>query len=119
MPWTLENPSQKIELVPGRTVTIGRTPKAAICFPEDEWMSSLHFAISVSSGVLQMQNLSQTNGTLVNDQRPEAARLAPGDKITAGQSTFVVGGPKESPHPAKVRLGGWGFAEVPEGWQPV
>ncbi len=119
MPWTLETSSQKVELLPGRTVTIGRTPQSTVCFPEDEWMSSLHFAVFVSGGSLQIQNLSQTNGTLVNDARTESARLTAGDKITAGHRTFVVAGPKNSPYPAKARFGGWGFADVPQGWQSV
>jgi hypothetical protein len=123
MPWTLETADSStpktIALTPGRTVTVGRTPQATVCFPEDEWMSSLHFAVFVSGGSLQIQNLSQTNGTLVNDARTDAARLARGDRVTAGHRTFVVGGPAAYPYPAKARFGGWGLAEVPPDWQPV
>jgi hypothetical protein len=107
---------KKVELKPGQTVTIGRS-KAMVPIPEDEFMSSLHFYVGLSAGTMRLQNLSQSNGTLVNGQPADAVVLKSGDQIRAGSSTFSVFAPQPNPHPAQMRIGGWGFEHIPEGWQ--
>ncbi len=100
----------------GETVSLGRTGIAMRTFAEDAGMSALHLVLSLNAGTLRMRNHSQTNGTLVNGQRVEAAVLQSGDTIGAGGTLFRVIGPPPSPYPAQVRVGGWGFNIVPEGW---
>ncbi len=107
---------RRIKLREGETVTLGRTDSAMNVFAEDRAMSAMHFAVSLSAGTFRMQNFSQTNGTLVNDARIESAVLQPGDKVRAGGTVFAVIGPPPNPYPAQVRIGGWGFNIVPEGW---
>jgi pSer/pThr/pTyr-binding forkhead associated (FHA) protein len=108
---------RKLEVPIGRAITVGRTDRAMVKVAEDECMSGLHFALSSKNGSLYLSNLSKSNGTTVNDQSVESGVLQPGDKVKAGQTLFAVVGPSESPYPAKIRIGGWGFAQLPENWR--
>jgi pSer/pThr/pTyr-binding forkhead associated (FHA) protein len=107
---------RRVTLREGETVSLGRTESSMQMFPQDQGMSALHFVVSLSGGALRMQNLSQTNGTLVNGTRVETAALHHGDNVGAGGTVFQVIGPPPNPYPAKVRVGGWGFNIIPEGW---
>jgi hypothetical protein len=53
-------------------------------------MSARHFAVVHSGGQYLIRDLGSTNGTFVNGQRIGTAVLKDGDRIHAGQSTFVV-----------------------------
>jgi hypothetical protein len=110
---------RRVKLREGSTVSLGRTESAMESFSGDKEMSALHFAVSLSAGTLRMQNHSQTNGTEINGARVETAVLKSGDKIRAGGTVFAVIGPPPSPYPAQVRVGGWGFNIIPEGWKPM
>jgi len=110
---------RRINLLEGDTISFGRTDSAMTIFAEDPAMSALHFAVSLSAGTFRMQNFSQTNGTLVNGTRVESAVLQAGDSIAAGGTVFRVIGPPPNPYPAKVRVGGWGFNIVPDGWKSM
>jgi hypothetical protein len=110
---------RRVKLREGSTVSLGRTESAMESFAGDKEMSALHFALSLSAGTLRMQNHSQTNGTDVNGARIDSAVLNSGDKIRAGGTVFTVIGPPPSPFPAQVRVGGWGFNIIPDGWKPM
>lgn len=107
---------RKLAVPIGKAITVGRTDRAMVKVAEDECMSGLHFALSLKNGSLYLSNLSKSNGTTVNNQTIQSGVLQPGDKIKAGQTLFSVVAPPESPFPAKVRIGGWGFGQLPEGW---
>ncbi len=117
----VEGPTKgrKIEVPIGKAVTVGRTSKSMQSFPEDDCMSGLHFAIGLANGLLRLTNLSKTNGTEVNGQKLDSIFLKPGDQIKAGQTIFSVIGPPPSPYPVQLRIGGWGFEALPEGWEAV
>jgi hypothetical protein len=110
---------RKVEIPIGKTITIGRTSKSMLAFPEDDCMSGLHFALGLSNGSLRLKNLSKTNGTEVNGQKLDSIFLKPGDRIKAGQTIFSVIGPPPSPYPVQLRIGGWGFEALPDGWEAV
>lgn len=117
----VEGPAKgrKVELRLGGTITIGRTNRSMVSFAEDECMSGLHMAVGLSNGTVRVQNMSKTNGTLVNGVPIEAVAVQPGDQIKTGDTTFVVVGPAPSPFPVRMRVGGWGFETFPDGWQPT
>jgi hypothetical protein len=121
MPWTLEciegpSSSRKSELKPGVSVSVGQASGVTQVFPEDQMMSPLHFTVAVMGGTVRLQNMSRI-GTELNGHRTEVAVLQAGDRIKAGQTVFVVHAPALSPYPAQLRIGGWGFEIIPEGWQ--
>ncbi len=72
------------------TFIVGRSRFVHCAMPEDSALSRDHFLIEVNPPRCELRDLGSTNGTFVNDERVEPARLGPGDRISAGQSVFVV-----------------------------
>ena len=80
-------------------------------------MASPHFYAAVVNGSLCLRDLGSGRATFVNGEPVEAAVLKSGDQVKAGLTTFASGEPPPSPYPAILRVGGWGFASIPEGWE--
>jgi serine/threonine-protein kinase len=72
------------------TFIVGRSPSVHCAMPEDSALSRDHFLIEINPPRCELRDLGSTNGTFVNDQRVDRARLKAGDRISAGQSVFVV-----------------------------
>jgi hypothetical protein len=117
----VEGPAKgrKIALQIGRTVSIGRTDRSMVVVPEDDSLSSQHVTVGLKNGWVLLCNLSKTNPTEVNGKRVDTHLLKPGEKFKAGLTIFEVIGPPPSPHAAKLRIGGWGIQNIPEGWEVV
>lgn len=75
---------------PGQVVHFGRTHRADECFPHDAGMSSRHFLVERTADGWCCRDLKSTNGTFLNDAPIAEAILHPGDRIRAGDTTFVV-----------------------------
>lgn len=56
---------------------------------DDKEMSRRHFAIEPRNAGFVVRDLDTTNGTWVNSKRVMERELKPGDRILAGQTTFV------------------------------
>ncbi|MGH9815526.1 MAG: FHA domain-containing protein [Candidatus Acidiferrales bacterium] len=80
---------QRLAVREGQTLTIGRTNKSDVAIPDD-YMSGLHFAVECSAAGCRVLDRQSSNGTFLNESRIHDAMVASGDKIRAGQSTFVV-----------------------------
>src|SRR5215216_2156531 len=80
---------QKIIAQAGESVSIGRTNKADVEL-QDIFMSGQHFAIECVAGACGVRDLKSRNGTKVNGEPVKVAVLSEGDKISAGQTDFVV-----------------------------
>lgn len=117
----VEGPSKgrKINLKIGKTVSVGRTNKSMVVLPEDEHLSGLHFSVGLKNGSVLLCNLSKTNPTEIEGKAVNSHVLGLGDKFRAGMNIFAVAGASPSPHPAKLRIGGWGFQNLPDGWEIV
>jgi pSer/pThr/pTyr-binding forkhead associated (FHA) protein len=95
--WILQTPegpgegSLTLRLAPGSVRTVGRSPVADFVV-DASLVSRLHCRLTaVSDQVLQVEDLSSTNGTFVNDRRIEtAAPLAPGDTLRIGRLSLTV-----------------------------
>jgi serine/threonine-protein kinase len=72
------------------TFVVGRSRYVHCSMPEDSALSRDHFMIEMAPPLCQVRDLGSTNGTFVNDERIERARISAGDRITAGQSIFRV-----------------------------
>lgn len=83
------NTGQKIITQAGESVTIGRTKKAQVEL-EDTFMSGEHFAIECMGGACGVRDLKSRNGTKVNGVPVKVEVLKDGDKISAGQTDFIV-----------------------------
>jgi len=81
---------QKTELLLGDSpITAGRSPDADI-ITLDERASRMHCSIRIWDGEYYVKDLKSKNGTYLNQQRVEMAKIKPGDKIRLGNSILVV-----------------------------
>src|SRR5262245_14102984 len=78
-------------LSPGDFLQIGRSNEVDVSVASDVFMSSRHCAIELTTeGNLQLRDLGSSNGTFLNGARVKTAPLMNGDRVLAGESTFVV-----------------------------
>lgn len=80
---------QRITIAYGEIHTFGRTDKADRPLGDD-FMSGLHFAVEYGPAGCRVLDKGSRNGTFLNDAQVAESLVASGDKIRAGQSTFVV-----------------------------
>lgn len=73
----------------GKPITVGRSPDADI-ITLDERASRMHCGVRIWDGEYYVKDLKSKNGTFLNQQRVEMAKIKPGDKIRLGNSILVV-----------------------------
>ncbi|MEZ5116759.1 MAG: FHA domain-containing protein [Candidatus Nanopelagicales bacterium] len=80
----------------GDVVTVGRTPESTI-FLDDVTVSRRHAEFRQDSAGWSVHDVGSLNGTYVNRDRVDDARLAGGDEVQVGKYRFVflVGEPQE------------------------
>jgi pSer/pThr/pTyr-binding forkhead associated (FHA) protein len=66
-----------------RPITIGRSPEADVVVL-DEKVSRIHCGIRLWDGEFYIKDLKSRNGTYLNDQLIEVAKLKQGDRIRVG-----------------------------------
>lgn len=76
-------------LLTDRPITVGRSPDADI-ITLDERASRMHCGIRIWDGEYYVKDLKSKNGTYLNHQRVEMAKIKPGDKIRLGNSILTV-----------------------------
>lgn len=81
-PWTFR-------IAPGSVKTVGRAPRADFIL-DAALVSRLHCRLTAGADSLEVVDLSSTNGTFVNEQRIERARLGNGDRLKVGRVEFAV-----------------------------
>ncbi|MGH9742756.1 MAG: FHA domain-containing protein [Candidatus Acidiferrum sp.] len=82
---------KKVAVVSGQTVTFGRAAgRAQFAFPDDTFMSGVHFAVECGPGGCRAVDKKSSNGTFLNGARIKDAMLANGDEIKGGQTVFSV-----------------------------
>jgi len=83
--------SRVVEIREGQEVTIGRSSQATVTI-RDQSVSRLHAAIVRRQGSLYVRDLGSRNGTRCNGVVVNGEiRLAPGDELTVGGASIVVG----------------------------
>ena len=92
--WTLRTIGEAVEhvfrVLPGHPRTIGRATGADFIV-DAALVSRVHCRVTaLPSGELEITDLDSTNGTFVNGQRIEHARIAAGDRIHVGRVEFVA-----------------------------
>lgn len=69
--------------------TVGRHPESDI-FLNDVTVSRHHCRFVISGNDLTVEDSGSTNGTYVNDERVDSAKLKAGDEVLVGRFHFVV-----------------------------
>lgn len=89
--------------LPSAVSVLGRRQECDLCIPLSV-VSRRHCELNMDQGQLKIRDLGSKNGTIVNGQRIEEARLNPGDKIKIGSLTLLVqidGQPSDLNRPSK------------------
>jgi pSer/pThr/pTyr-binding forkhead associated (FHA) protein len=83
-------PEKTFRILPGNVRTIGRATGADFIV-DAALVSRVHCRVTaLDGGELEIRDLESTNGTYVNGQRIETARLAPGDRLQVGRVELVA-----------------------------
>jgi pSer/pThr/pTyr-binding forkhead associated (FHA) protein len=83
-------PEKTFRILPGNERTIGRATGADFII-DAALVSRVHCRVSaLANGELEIKDLESTNGTYVNGERIETARLASGDRLQVGRVEFVA-----------------------------
>lgn len=87
---TEDEPERIFRVLPGAVRTIGRAAGADFIV-DAALVSRVHCRVTVlADGQLELRDLESTNGTFVNGQRIETARLSSGDKLQVGRVELVA-----------------------------
>jgi pSer/pThr/pTyr-binding forkhead associated (FHA) protein len=103
---------RKSVLRSGQALEAGRGEELDFAVPCDGMMSRRHFRLTATAGGATVQDLDSTNGTFLNGQRVAEADLRDGDRVRAGNTTFVVRISVAEP-PVRDRSDGAAAAAVP------
>ncbi len=76
-------------ILPGSIKTIGRATRADFVV-DAALVSRLHCRLTAGSAELEVVDLDSTNGTFVNGQRADQARLKQGDRLGVGRVELLV-----------------------------
>ena len=76
-------------LSPGATKIVGRATRADFIL-DRALVSRLHCRLTASDERLEVEDLASTNGTFMNDQRVDRARLASGDRLRVGPIELTI-----------------------------
>ena len=76
--------------VPSAPVTMGRAPAAAMAFPDDGFISSVHLSVQADPEGVRITDLRSTNGTFLNGERVSSALANVGDVVQIGTMTMQV-----------------------------
>jgi len=71
-------------------VLLGRIRDAAICFPDDPFISRQHLLMEICSRAARITDLSSRNGFFVNDRHFGGVRPAPGKSPDSGWSPIAT-----------------------------
>jgi len=84
------NAGRQIPVAAGQIVRVGRTSRSDYAFPDDTYLSGVHFEVGCIEGDCAVRDLGSSNGTFVNGARIDQATAKHGDQISAGEMTFLV-----------------------------
>ena len=83
-------PEKTYRILPGGVRTIGRAVGADFII-DAALVSRVHCRLTaLPDGALEIRDLESTNGTFVNGQRVDAARLSSGDRVQVGRVELVA-----------------------------
>jgi hypothetical protein len=88
-----------LPIQPGGTLRIGRTEQADCAFPEDNFLSRVHFEVQYDGCSCKLRDLKSSNGTRLNGIPISESELKIGDEITAGQTRFSIRVHHDQPKP--------------------
>jgi pSer/pThr/pTyr-binding forkhead associated (FHA) protein len=87
---TGDEPERVFRIMPGGIRTVGRATGADFIV-DAALVSRVHCRLTaLDDGGLEVRDLESTNGTFVNGERVDMARLADGDRLQVGRLEMMV-----------------------------
>ncbi|RMH15986.1 MAG: FHA domain-containing protein [Acidobacteria bacterium] len=83
-----EDQTIRVTLHRGRNV-VGSDPSCEICL-QHPTVSRRHAAVTVTDGIIEVEDLGSRNGTLLRSQPIERAALVPGDVFVVGRAVLTL-----------------------------
>jgi ABC-type multidrug transport system ATPase subunit/pSer/pThr/pTyr-binding forkhead associated (FHA) protein/ABC-type multidrug transport system permease subunit len=80
---------------PGRPVTVGRSPGNTVAL-RDPSVSRHHVRLEADGEAVAVTDLDSLNGTYLNGEPVDRARMVPGDRLRVGRTVFAI----DAPHAA-------------------
>ena len=87
--WILQSVEGTFRLTPGAIKTVGRAARADFIL-DAALVSRIHCRLTAAAEHLEVEDLSSTNGTFVNDKRVKRATLAGGDRLRVGRVELTI-----------------------------
>ena len=87
--WILQSVEGTFRLTPGAIKTVGRAARADFIL-DAALVSRIHCRLTAAAEHLEVEDLSSTNGTFVNDKRVKRAKLAGGDRLRVGRVELTI-----------------------------
>lgn len=81
---------RKAVLAPGRALRVGRDPGVDLAVIRDLQMSTVHCELTWDGKEARLRDLGSAKGTWLNGERVDAAAVAHGDWIRAGNTALMV-----------------------------
>jgi len=82
---------KRFRIRPGQHVRVGRSSRADLALPKDQFVSGAHFLLENDAEKCWITDLNSRNGTFVNGQQVQrATALNDGDTVLAGYTAFAV-----------------------------
>ena len=76
------------QLAPQQHWIIGRDRQSDICLSSDPTVSSAHARVILRKHGLYLEDLTSLNGTYLNGEKVQKAKILPGDTIVVGSTSF-------------------------------
>ena len=76
-------------ILPGNIKTVGRAPRADFIL-DAALVSRIHCRLTAGATELEVLDLESTNGTYVNGERTERAKLKTGDRLGVGRVELTI-----------------------------
>ena len=87
--WILQSEEGTFRLTPGAVKTVGRAPRADFIV-DAALVSRIHCRLTATHKHVEVEDLSSTNGTFVNDKKVKRASLASGDRLRVGRVELTI-----------------------------
>jgi eukaryotic-like serine/threonine-protein kinase len=84
------NAGKRFRITPSQHIRVGRSSRADLALPKDQFLSSIHFSLENDPEKCWISDLNSRNGTFVNGQRVQRTALNDGDTVLAGFTAFAV-----------------------------
>lgn len=79
-----------LPMPPGKPIYVGRNVTAHLVIEDDDRIAETHFSLQEEGAVCRLRDMGTRTGTYVNGAKVHEKQVRAGDKIQAGQTTFLL-----------------------------